>query len=494
MPSLATLLEAVGGLDGRARSVYQQIEVGSVTLDHRSVAPGSLFGCLVGRNVDGHDLADAAVRAGAVAILAERPVDVEVPVVMVPSVREAVGPIAARILDYPSTEMICTGITGTNGKTTTTYLLDSIAHTAGAPSAVLGTTGLLLNGEVIPTGFTTPQAPELQLLLARCRDAGVQRLAMEVSSHALHQHRVDGSRFVAVGFSNLTHDHLDYHGDVDSYFEAKRRLFTNSFAQRAVINLDDPRGAELAAYAQSHHLEVWGITSRGASGEAVDHLVAGVNFTLDHRGISGQAEVNGTAHQLNSNLVGRFNVDNALLAFGLALATDFTAEIALAGLREPRQVPGRMESVGAVDRTVLVDYAHTPDALERVLLAARELGSRVLVVFGCGGDRDAEKRPRMGEAAARLADFQFVTNDNPRTESPNAIADAILAGMAGAAVTVELDRALAIEAAIAASLPGDVVVIAGQGHETTQTFGDQVMAFDDREVARSVLQRQGLYP
>lgn len=495
----------VDGLAGAELSGDPSVEVTDLTHDSRRVTPGACFACIPGALADGHDFAADAVAAGAVALLTERPLGLAampgIAEACVPSVRAALGPLAARLHGDPSTAVRCLGVTGTNGKTTTTYLLEAITVAAGERAAVIGTVGARLGDESVriaggASAHTTPEADDLQALLAHLRDAGAGVVAMEVSSHAIDQHRVDGTRFAAVCFTNLTHEHLDYHGTLDAYFDAKAALFDTRFAPAAAINVDDDHGRALVARLQQHEDAPVVITY----GTAADARVRATDVVLGARGNSFVLvdTRTGASAAIASPLVGAFNVSNALAAAATALAAGFTLDAVTAGLGAPLTVPGRMERIDAGQAfTVLVDYAHTPDALGRALDAARDIagraahggGGRVVVVFGCGGDRDAAKRPLMGEAAGRGADLVFVTSDNPRSEAPQAIAAAALAGVVqtGAAATVELDRRAAIRLALDAAQPGDVVVIAGKGHESGQTAGGVTVPFDDRDVARDAL-------
>jgi len=389
------------------------------------------------------------------------------------------------------------GVTGTNGKTTTTYLLEAIARHdpigAGARVGVVGTVGARVAGESIATLHTTPEASDLQALLARMRDAGASTVAMEVSSHALHQHRVDGVQFAAVCFTNLSREHLDYHGTLDEYFEAKASLFARARTPAGAVNVDDAHGVELAARATRDGIDVWTY--------AVDDPSAVVGATDVVFGATGTRATivdrrSGISAVVDLPLVGPFNLANALAATATARAAGFGFDAVVAGLGDPLVVPGRFERIdGGQPFAVLVDYAHTPDALARVLAASRPLagsGGRVICVFGCGGDRDPGKRPLMGAAVAAGADVAVLTSDNPRSEDPQAIADAVLPGLAGARdVRVELDRRVAIAGALADAGPGDVVVIAGKGHETGQTFAQRTEPFDDRVVARAELEALG---
>jgi UDP-N-acetylmuramoyl-L-alanyl-D-glutamate--2,6-diaminopimelate ligase len=472
-------------------------EIRAITHDSRRVVAGACFACIPGAVTDGHDHAPEAVARGAVALLVERPLPLPVPQARVPNVRAALGPVAATLFGHPSAAMRVLGVTGTNGKTTTTYLLEAIAREAGERVGVVGTVGARVAGETITGpldgGHTTPEASDLQALLARMRDAGTATVAMEVSSHALDQHRVDGVQFAAVCFTNLSREHLDYHGSLDAYYEAKATLFARTRTPVAAVNLDDARGADLVARATREGIDVWTYAVDDASADvrAVDVTFAAhaTQATIvDRRG--------GTEGRVELPLVGSFNLANALAAAATARAAGFGVDQVVAGLAAPVVVPGRLERVDAGQPfAVLVDYAHTPDALARVLDAARPLagnGGRVVCVFGCGGDRDPGKRPLMGAAVAAGADVAVLTSDNPRSEDPQAIADAVLPGLADAgAVRVELDRRTAIAAALADAGAADVVVIAGKGHETGQTANGRTVPFDDRVVAREALEALG---
>jgi UDP-N-acetylmuramoyl-L-alanyl-D-glutamate--2,6-diaminopimelate ligase len=432
----------------------------------------ALFCCVPGSRVDGHDLAEGMVRQGAVALLVERRLPVDVPQVVVPSVRTAMGPLAARFFGDPSRAMTVVGITGTNGKTTTVSLLRSIFEAAGRRCEVMGTLTPLPGGPP-----TTPDAPELQEQLAAWRDAGIDTVAMEVSSHALAMGRVDGTWFEATGFTMLGHDHLDLHVDIEHYFQAKAKLFEPQRTGRAAIRADDPWGARLLAAAT--------VPTRGYRLSDVDRIratPAGTAF-----------EWRGRAVELP--LTGRHNVANALCAITVADWLGIDPDAIVAGLSAVGPVSGRFERVDAGQSfTVAVDYAHTPDALDTVLAAARDLADvgagRVIVVFGCGGDKDRAKRPEMGRIAAESADVVVVTSDNPRSEDPRAIIDEIVAGMPDAGLaTVLPDRREAIHHATREAREHDVVVIAGKGHETTQVLADRTVPFDDRVVVREALTR-----
>jgi UDP-N-acetylmuramoyl-L-alanyl-D-glutamate--2,6-diaminopimelate ligase len=467
-------------------------EIASVVSDSRATGPGDLFCCVVGSTTDGHDLAPAAVAAGAAALLVERPLGLPgAAEVQVASVRAAMGPLAAAACGHPSRKLAVLGVTGTNGKTTTTWLLEAIARAAGIRPGVIGTIGARIDGVPVPGERTTPEATDLQPLLARMVEAGVGLAAIEVSSHALVMHRVDGTRFAAACFTNLSHDHLDFHAGLGDYFEAKALLFDPARTGAAAANLDDPHGAEIARRAEAAGLAVLGFgldaPSAAVRAEGLDTSPGGNRFRLLTP--YGEAAV-------QSPLVGRFNASNALAAAATALAAGLDVEAVAAGLSAPVVVPGRMERVEAGQPfPVLVDYAHTPDGLEQVLRAARPLvgdSGRLVVVFGCGGDRDRAKRPAMGKAAAGLADMLVVTSDNPRSEDPMAIIEEVVAGIpSGVHPIVEADRRRAIAVALAGRRPEDVLVVAGKGHESGQTAGGVTVPFDDRDVAREELARLG---
>ncbi len=449
-------------------------EVTAVTHDSRSVAPGALFCCVPGRRRDGHHFAAAAVAAGASALLCERVLDpMPVTQVVVPSVRRAMGPAAAAFFDHPSRRLPVVGVTGTNGKTTTTHLLAAALRSAGRPAEVIGT----LSG-----ARTTPEAPELQARLAELAAQGVAAAA-EVSSHALVEHRVDGTWFSVAVFTNLSPDHLDFHASMEEYFAAKASLFTPERAAVAVINADDPWGRRL--------LGSVALATRPFS------LADAAELEVGHRG----SAFLWAGQPVRLRLGGVFNVANALAAATAARELGADPPAIAEGLSSVTSVPGRFEQVDAGQPfAVVVDYAHTPASLEQALAAARAVaaggsangsaGGRVLVVFGCGGDRDRAKRPAMGEVATRLADVAVLTSDNPRSEDPLAIIEEVRAGVARPeTLVVEPDRRAAIATALASARPGDVVVVAGKGHETVQVTGAEVIPFDDRLVVREELAR-----
>jgi UDP-N-acetylmuramoyl-L-alanyl-D-glutamate--2,6-diaminopimelate ligase len=472
-----------GGIRGDGK-----VAVSDVVLDTRRVRDGALFCCVPGSRVDGHDLAGAALQAGAVALCVQRPLQLEAPQLLVGSVRAALAPLADAFFDHPSRRMDLIGVTGTNGKTTTTFMLEAIFRAARLVPGLIGTVEVRVGDARLPVVHTTPEAPDLQRLLAEMADSGVRAAAMEVSSHGLALGRVDATRFRAAIFTNLTQDHLDFHRDLEDYFQAKRRLLTPAFTSLGVVNLDDPYGRRLAREAGQVEL-----VTTGRCADA-DWRASEVSSALD--GSAFLLEGPSGSRRVRLRLGGHFNVANALGALAAAEAVGIDLDTAIAGVESLTGVPGRFERVDAGQPfTVLVDYAHTPDSLENVLRAARAVTSgRVLAVFGCGGDRDRAKRPLMGEIAAKLADFTVVTSDNPRSEQPEAIVAQIVEGVRHSAgpdrYTAEVDRRAAIRLALELARPGDAVIIAGKGHEQGQEFaGGRRIPFDDRVVAAEELRR-----
>ena len=440
------------------------VHVTAVGHDTRALVPGALFFCVRGAVTDGHDHAGEAVASGAVALLVERFVALDVVQARVADVRAAMAPAAAAFYGEPSKALEVVGVTGTNGKTTTTHLLRAVLAAHGWRTEVIGTLG---------GARTTPESPELQAGLARALAAGCKAAAVEVSSHALVQHRVDAVRFAVAAFTNLGRDHLDYHGDIESYFAAKAMLFEPGRAVRGVVNADDPYGRRLLRTAP--------VPLRPYSLADADDLRVGPDATT----------FCWEGRPVNLALGGRFNAANAICAATVARELGVGADAVAAGLSSITSVPGRYERVDAGQPfAVVVDYAHTPDALAEVLRAARESApaGRVTVVFGCGGDRDRTKRPLMGEVATTLADMAVLTSDNPRSEDPIAVIEDVRAGVrAEERLRVEPDRQAAIDLAVGQAQDGDVVVIAGKGHETDQAFADRVVPFDDRQAARRAL-------
>ncbi len=428
------------------------VEIRELAYDAREVPRGALFFCIPGANVDGHELAGAAVQAGAFALVVERKLDLDVPQLVVPDVRAAMPRAAVEFFGDPTAQLPVAAITGTNGKTTTAYLLWSILTAAGEEPGLLTNVERRVGSEVREVGLNTPESTDLQRLFREMLAAGNRACVMEATSMASVKGRLDGTRFAVLVFTNLTQDHLDFHGTMDEYFEAKRRLFAQT--TRAVINVGDEYGARLAA-----------------------EIPDAVTFRPDD-------ELTGVELKLR----GRFNVENALAAAAAARALGVREAAIKQGIEAVERVPGRFELVDEGQPfTVLVDYAHTPGALESALEAARELArSRVICVFGAGGDRDRDKRPLMGQVVAELADAALVTSDNPRSEDPAAIAADVVDGLD---LDVELDRRRAIERALEWARDGDVVVIAGKGHEQGQEIAGRKLPFDDREVVREALRR-----
>jgi UDP-N-acetylmuramoyl-L-alanyl-D-glutamate--2,6-diaminopimelate ligase len=476
-------------------------DVRLVSCDSRRLGPGSVFVGLPGTQADGGRFWRQALQSGAVAALigseaaAAEPPAADDPVLVVPEpVARWAGLLAAAFWGQPSQRMALVGVTGTNGKTTTTHLIEHLAHHAARPSALFGTLVNRWPGHSVTAQHTTAFADLLQGQLAMAVEAGAQIAAMEVSSHALDQQRVAGCRFAGAVFTNLTQDHLDYHPSMEAYFEAKALLFAEPLlaggGARAVVNGDDPWGARLV---ERLGQRCWRSSLEDPSAELfIDGL------TIDQHGVSGTLHSPSGSGSFRSPLVGRFNLMNLLQAVGALLQQDLPLPQVLAGLADFRGVPGRMERVwaeaGGGLPAVLVDYAHTPDGLDNALQACRPFTrGRLICVFGCGGDRDRSKRPQMGAIAARLADAVVVTSDNPRTEDPQRILDDVLAGIpAGTTLEVDVDRARAIAAAIAAAGADDLVLIAGKGHEDYQILGTTKVHFDDREEAEKALRRQAL--
>lgn len=469
---LTSLVAQIADAEILAPQGVEDVVIFDVVHDSRSNSPGSLFCCIVGARSDGHDHVDDAIANGAVAVLAQRPLDIDVPVIVVPDTRIAMAEAAAAVARHPAESMTVIGVTGTNGKTTTTAMLDNIFAAAGRRVEVLGT----LSG-----ARTTPESTDLQRQLASWRDDGVDVVAMEVSSHAIELHRVDAMRFDVAIFTNLSRDHLDWHGSMEEYFAVKARLFGPDHCERAVVNLDSPYGRLLSDAAT--------VPTDGYSLDEIDQLelsVEGSTFRWRDRTVT-------------LGIAGEFNVSNALAAAHCASVLGVDDGTIAAGLSTPLVVEGRFERVEAGQPfAVIVDYAHTPDGLEQLLLASDPLVSaddagregRVIVVFGCGGDRDATKRPLMGAVAARNADLVVITADNSRSEDTSFIIDSIVQGYETAEnrrssdLVIEPDRRRAIGVALSEGRSGDIVLIAGKGHETTQIIGTETTTFDDRIVAR----------
>lgn len=464
-------------VDAQTAGAAAGVEITGLAFDNRQVEPGTLFFCVPGFTRDGHDFAPDAMARGAAALIVERELDLPLPQVRVPSVRAAMAPVAARFHGDPTAHLRVVGVTGTNGKTTSCFLIRELLEAGGVRTALLGTVKSVIGGEEATLARTTPEALDLQAAFARMRAVGDAACAMEVSSHALELHRADAIHWAVALFTNLTQDHLDFHPTMEAYFAAKRRLFEASPGV-AVVNVDDAYGRRLADALGDGVVRV-GIDAADAQVRATElrSTLTGSTFLLD-------------GMRLSTPLPGRFNVSNVLGAIAVARALGLEDATIAAVLPHAGRVPGRFEPVDEGQGfAVLVDYAHTPDSLENVLRAARELTrGRVIVAFGAGGDRDRAKRPLMGAIAARLADEVVVTSDNPRSEDPEAIVAEILAGVERDDVRVEVDRRRAIGDAIALARDGDVVLIAGKGHEQGQELaGGRKLPFDDVTVAREAL-------
>ncbi|MBM4127041.1 MAG: UDP-N-acetylmuramoyl-L-alanyl-D-glutamate--2,6-diaminopimelate ligase [Nitrospira sp.] len=494
--TFATMLQA---LQGQVAIVEgggdHTISVHAVTDDSRSIQPGSVFIAVQGERVDGHRFIPAAVQAGVAGLVSQQPVgNLSVPFVRVADSRKALGLLGSRFYGEPSSQMRMIGVTGTNGKTTTTYVCKALLEALGQRVGLIGTVGYQISGETIPASHTTPGALELQQLLAKMVAGNCTAAVMEVSSHALAQERVAGCEYDVAVFSNLTQDHLDFHKTMDEYFQAKLRLFTGLTGtrksnKRAILNVDDPMGQRIKELCPA---PVWTYALKTQADLRAEHVrlsLGGTTFT---------AATPAGSFPVESHLVGEHNVYNLLSAIGVALNEGATPDQIRAAVRQVTNVPGRFERVTAGQAfTVVVDYAHTEDALVRLLTAAEALkAGRIITVFGCGGDRDRGKRPKMGRAAVRYSDVVVLTSDNPRTEDPLSILQEVETGVAEALKErphVEYrkvtDRREAIHAAVQEARAGDMVLIAGKGHEDYQIIGTQKIHFDDREVAREAIER-----
>lgn len=458
-----------------------------------AVHPGDAFCCIVGLKADGHSFAQDAIDRGARVLIVERKVYLadatDVTEVVVKDSRKAMARLASRFYGNPSEAFSLVGVTGTNGKTTTTYLVNHIAQVLGNKTGLIGTVGIEIDGEHRPSSHTTPESPDLQQLFAMMRDEGCGVVSMEVSSHALDLERTWATKFAVTAFTNLTQDHLDYHKTFEAYFAAKARLFSKDYPAKRVINIDSTWGKELLKRTSANE-DIIITTGFDPSAQIhpidVEYGAASTRVVLSVRG--SQVEV-------TYPLVGRFNVENVMTAFGVALQLGYSSSAIVESLRDVPAVPGRLQRVAAEHDggiSIYVDYAHTPDALEKAIasVSALETEGKTIVVFGCGGDRDSGKRPIMGRAAL-AADYAVVTSDNPRTEDPNAIIEDIVAGMGEGTDHFEVvpDRREAIARAIAVAKSGDAILIAGKGHEDYQIIGTEKHHFDDREVAAEELKK-----
>lgn len=520
--NLRALLASAGAV--LPEEIAPDLEITDVSLDSRRIAPGGAFLAVQGLRSHGIDFAPQAIGAGASVVLWEPAEAVAVPtlpkhvaLIAVPGLGALAGALADKFFDAPSESVCVAGVTGTNGKTTTAYVLAAALAALGKSSAYAGTLGFGRVDAIKPGTHTTPDCVTLHREVAELRDSGVTHLGMEVSSHALDQQRIAGLRIDTAVFTNLTHDHLDYHGTLDAYGAAKARLFARPELKHAVINVDDAFGRELAIYTATANspspalrgkvrdggpipaLTIYGKSDAALAfyeemvgARAPDYVLA-TQVNAGSRGLEIDVDTSAGTAKLHSRFVGDFNVDNLLAVLGVLLGWDVPIEKAIRALEQCIAPPGRMETFTASGRPLaIVDYAHTPDALEKALSAARRhCAGKLLCVFGCGGDRDAAKRPLMAAIAERLADEVIVTDDNPRTEDGDAIVAQIVAGLAHPErVVIERDRAKAIQRAIRGAAAGDVVLVAGKGHEDYQIVGLEKRYFSDRDVAHAALQTQ----
>lgn len=478
--SLRQVAEQVPGL---ISVVGDDVSVSDITHDSRQAGPGSLFVAIPGEQFDGHNFVGAAIENGTSAVLVEKQQPGSIPQIIVENSRDAMPWAARAVFDVPDASLVIAGVTGTNGKTTVTHMIEAIMTSAGLSVGVIGTLGARINGAPLPIARTTPEATDLQRILARMRDDGVRFVLMEVSSHAIQLRRCDAIHFSVVGFTNLSQDHLDFHGDMEAYFEVKQRLFTQSVTDAAVINKGDPWGERLEESTNVSTTTVsLGADAEVSATDLVESTV-GTSFTV----MTPEGSV-----PVALPLVGRFNVANALVAIGMALRLGVDLPTISRGLGKLDAIPGRMELIPHDGPfTVVVDYAHTPDAIAVVLGSAQStVSGRVIALVGAGGDRDRDKRSIMGAAAARLSDLTIITTDNPRSEDPSVIAAEVRRGaeaQPNAVVETVIDRRSAIRRAIAVARTGDMVLVLGKGHEQGQEIATEVLPFDDRDEVRDAL-------
>ena len=487
------LAKLLRGVDAKVAAAHSDLEIQEVAYDSRKARQGTLFVAIHGEKTDGNNFVSDAIANGAVAIASEQALPAalpaEFPWIQIPDARKALAIVAANYFGRPAEVLKLIGVTGTNGKTTTAYLVDSILRAAGCEVGLLGTIGHRMVRETRAAANTTPESLDLQNFLADVVHAGGTHAVLEASSHALAMDRLWGCHFAIAIFTNLTRDHLDYHKTFEEYFAAKRRLFEGTGAAApavGVINLDDAYGKRLAGLAKR--------TLTYGLGPGAD--ITARKPAISVSGIEFVAETPAGKIEIRSRLVGRTNVYNILAAVGAGVALDLPREVIATGVAQLSSIPGRFERIDAGQPfLVVVDYAHTDDALRNLLTAARELNpaGRIITLFGCGGDRDRTKRPLMGEAAGRLSNVVVLTSDNPRSEDPLLIINDAIVGVqrANAKCLVEPDRERAIEMALDQARPGDIVLLAGKGHETSQILRDRTVDFDDREVARRLLSRRG---
>jgi UDP-N-acetylmuramoyl-L-alanyl-D-glutamate--2,6-diaminopimelate ligase len=483
MASRAKTVSMLAELVGGAAVGDSDPIVNDVTHDSRQVEEGSLYVAIRGEQADGHSFIPEVAKAGAVAVCVDHKLEASLPQIVVDDTRRALGDLAAAVHDYPSLAVDVVGVTGTNGKTTVTHYVESMARHTGKVTGLIGTIHTVSAGAAVPASLTTPEASELQRILAQMRDDGVNLVAAEVSSHALEFERVRGTRFAVAAFTNLSQDHLDFHGDMEAYREAKQRFFTDYDLETAVINIDDPVGAGIAGGHAGELITV------GRGGDFAIHNVEThatySEFTVETRW---------GAFNTKAPVIGEFNVSNLVMAAACCVGAGIDHMKVFDAISHVSGVPGRFEVVSGEDPiTVIVDYAHTPEGVATAVKTARQLSKgRVISLIGAGGNRDRAKRPAMGAAAAG-ADLAIITSDNPRSEDPNEIAAAVLSGVpAGSRHILEIDRRLAIDLAIDSADDGDVVLVLGRGHEPSQDLGTEKVPFDDRQVAaRSLMRRRG---
>lgn len=462
------------------KNEFDDTEITGICYDSRKVAPGDVFVCITGFKVDGHKYAESAVKSGAVAVIAEREIDVDVPCVLIENAREALAFVSATFYDHPSKKLKLIGVTGTNGKTTTTFLTKYILEAAGFKVGLIGTNKNMIGDREIPSERTTPESLEINELFSEMVSEGVDYAVMEVSSHSLELHRVDFCEFDVGAFTNLSQDHLDFHETMENYLNAKAKLF--DICKTGIINVDDAGGRRIAS-------ECSCVTVSYGMDSACD--VQGFNAEFKNSGVAFDCDMLGRKKRLRINTPGKFSVYNALCAAGICTACGISAEAISEGLSKASGVCGRAEVVPTgKDYTVMIDYAHTPDGIENILRSIRGFATgRVVILFGCGGDRDRTKRPKMGKIAGELADFCIVTSDNPRSEDPEFIISEIVPGVleTGCKYVVVPNRRDAIKYALDNAKKDDVILLAGKGHETYQILNDGTIHFDEREIVHEIL-------
>jgi UDP-N-acetylmuramoyl-L-alanyl-D-glutamate--2,6-diaminopimelate ligase len=497
------LSELIKKLDKREIIGDIDVNIDNISYDSRNISPNSLFFAIRGLNHDGHKFINEAINKGAIGVISERKIEnikESVVFILVDNSRKALGAVSAIFYGDPSSKLSIIGITGTNGKTTISYLIESILNEAGLNTGIIGTINYRFRDRIYLSVNTTPESLELQRILKEMLDSGISHVIMEVSSHAIHQGRVDTCNFDVAVFTNITRDHLDYHGDMESYFWAKKRLFNNILIESnkrdkyAVINIDDRFGREIIDDFQGRYI------TYGKSDEAI---IKPENINLSLSGIDGKVYTPKGYIHISSSLIGEHNLYNILAAIGVSISLNISIEYIVSGINNLRYIPGRMERIeNKKGYNIFVDYAHTPDALEKILSILKHLTKgRLITVFGCGGDRDKSKRPLMGSIASKYSDISIVTSDNPRSEDPEDIISQIEMGINIKRCNEErllsrgiekgyisiVDRRKAIEKAIMAANPDDTVIIAGKGHEDYQIIRNRKVHFDDREEVRRIL-------